>query len=391
MGDYDGIGLHDRTAHSHTFMGMRPVGAKTLSHISNSSSESARDLEYHDGSMWGLCRTVDVEDLENEETSGKACDEMLTSKIPLQDTSYDAVVMALVCLEDEGYRNRHGQAALLQFLTGLSLHIMVVIVQVSIVVFLLVTTTQTAAQPYRDDIEGKTKIILDAVASHTYLAIDGPGMTLCQEMDTLQGAHFLIQFIWSARMLQEFVDVMWRLVHVYGMAQGQVDQGGIVEDDDGHILIAHNNACVTWMCMLISPIPQVLCAVFLWWTGAKFLFFAHTMGVLIMKAISIAFITSLDEMMYKSFAPKGFKEVVHKTRYLYCRGRPHYHWHMWGVSIAKVAFALTLSCFVYWGVYGNVTAFRGACWKYWGEFPSDIPHRGNETMFTSLLKGLELA
>lgn len=343
--------------------------------------------------MWGLCRTVDVENLEGEETCGRASDEMLTSKIPLQDTSYDAVVMALVCLEDEGYRNRHGKAALMQFLTGLSLHIMVVIVQVSIVGFLLVTTTQTESLPYRDDIEGKTKIILDAVASHTYLPIDGPGMTLCQEMDTLQGAHLLIQFIWSARMLQEFGDVMRRLVHVYGMeGQSESAEGGMLEeDDDGHILIVHNNACVTWMCMLISPIPQVLCAAFLWWTGAKFLFFAHTMGVLIMKAISIAFITSLDEMMFKSFAPKGFKEVVHKTRYLYSRPKPNYHWHMWGITVAKVAFTLTLSSFIYWGVYGNVTAFRSACWKYWSVFPSDIPHRGNETMFTSLLKGLELA
>lgn len=366
---------------------MKPVAATSL--LSRGSAESAESSvrEFELGCMFG--KGGDDDDLEGEVVEEKA--DLITTKVPLQSTSYDAVVMALVLYEDEEYRNEHGKAALMQFLTGFILHVGVVALQMTVVGFLLLTTTQSEADPFRDDIEGKTQIILNAIRTRTHIPIDGPGMTLCQEMDTLQGAHLLVQFIWSARMLQEFADAMWRATYVSNMGAHKVASlaDAVVEDADGHIVMTHTEPCPTLFLMLISPLPQSLCAVALWWTGAKFLFFAHTMGVLIMKAISIAFITSLDEMMYKSFAPRGFKETVGKTRYLYTKAKPNFHWNMWGISIAKMTFAVALSLFIYWGAFGHVTAFRGACWNYWDVFPNETPHRGNETLWTTFLKGIE--
>lgn len=317
----------------------------------------------------------------------------LSSKVSLDQTSYDAIVMVVVCVSDESYCQRHGPTITRMWLwTSILLHICVVAFQFAIVFCLLVTTAQTAADPFRHGIEEKTSTILQAAANQTHLRLDQSPIELCEQMDVLKGGHLLIQIVWAARMLQEFTESIWRAFYIFTLHQQHDNSiSALQEEPDGDILILHTSPGLCCLFLLISSVPQCSCAVLLWWTGAKFLFFATSMGVLIMKAISLAFVTTLDEMMFKSWAPQGFKDLVGNCKYCIGSVRLPRHLYMWGACILKFVISVALAIFIYWGVFGYVTSFRMACWEYWKVFPADIPHRGSESLWTTFLKGLEIA
>lgn len=319
----------------------------------------------------------------------------VNSQVDLEQTTYDAIAVVVICSQDSTYCERHGHiVARMWVLTAILLHIFIILLQLTIVVFLLVTTVHTSSEPWKAGVREKAQMILEAVAKQERLAVDQQPMASCEEMDVLQRGHLVIQFIWSARMLQEFVEAMWRAFYINNLrvqrSTSAHSERMLQEDAQGTILLTHTGPCTAWTLLVISSAPQMLCACLLWWTGAKFLFFAHSMGTLVMKSISIAFITTLDEMLFKSFASQGFKDVVKNTKYLFSTVKPNRHFYMWGVGVIKFLTAFGLAGFIYWGVFGHVTEFRTACWAYWNIFPADIPNRGNESVWNTFLESIDI-
>jgi len=128
---------------------------------------------------------------------------------------------------------------------------------------------------------------------------------------------------------------------------------------------------------------------FLYWLGAKFLFFTHRMDILVMKSVSLSFISQLDELLFSAYASLSFKSKLQRSCYVVDREKSSRNWYTWGHAAAQFLIALFLTIFVVWGVFGYITRHRAACYDYFKVFPKATPVRGDEPVWTTFLKGLE--
>eukprot|EP00928_Gymnodinium_smaydae_P027192 TRINITY_DN210_c0_g1_i3.p1 TRINITY_DN210_c0_g1~~TRINITY_DN210_c0_g1_i3.p1 ORF type:complete len:372 (-),score=39.98 TRINITY_DN210_c0_g1_i3:6401-7516(-) len=348
----------------------------------------------------------DTEDTASARNDSSAVDASVENKermvIGLQATPYDAVILALTLHTDKLYTKTHGNAGLfLQVLFGITLLVMSFSIQIILVVSLLVTTIYVEKDPYRKGLDEKYNVLSAALASNPPLrlnvddALEGDTLALCQTKSTLPLAHFLVLLLWNARMLAEIVDALWRLNVIRSLPV--IDVRGrqtypLIDDDNSngkeeHIVGITRRIRVVCHCLVV--LPQFLCAVLLWWMGTKFLFFAHSTDLLIMKAISLSFITQLDEIMFSAFGSLRFKARVNKASFRYYCDPPGWNWSMWGTSVVKFGVALGLLFFVHNVTFQKVTTFRYACDEYFKTYPLDYsPHY--ESIWTSFLEALEL-
>merc|ERR1712129_331038 len=110
----------------------------------------------------------------------------------------------------------------------------------------------------------------------------------------------------------------------------------------------------------------------------------------IMKAISLSFITQLDELLYAAFASNSFKARLKKATYLVVHEKPLWDWSSWGIVVFKIFVTISMTVLIIYGIFGHATAHRDVCFEYFAAFPSATPGRGDEPLWTTFLKGLEI-
>lgn len=316
----------------------------------------------------------------------------------LNANAYDGVILAITCFMDPGYVRNHGVGAtLLQVVMTVVLLGLSVIIEFMLIFMLLITNAQMIEDEFRHNIVNETIALEKAVSAvpPVQLANGALGTEHCtsgKALQTLPFAHHLIIFLWGSKMMSEFVDVAWRFALVCNMpvASAENDFELLNENDNGDVVITHQTHC-SKLCMLFCDIfPQALIATFLYWTGAKFLFFAQNMGVLIMKCISLYFIVSIDELLFSAFAGLRLKMRMKRSHVMYRVERPPWNWSMWGASLTKITVVIVLVILVQEVVFRDVTSLRRLCLRYFAAFPESRPIRGGDNLFTSLMKGLDL-
>jgi len=322
---------------------------------------------------------------------------------PLAPTSYDGLVLSLVSVEEWVYVERHGlMSTMCQFGFAAVLHIGSVLLQLGLVFYLLVTTIQTQADAFREGIDEKIVAIDTALRTQPQVPLAHYGETavaaleLCKTDGTLAKSHLLILLLWSVKMMQEMNDASWRLLLILGLpAADDGDQLLWEESKEAHegkdtkkrILIKRATTPIKVATCILVCAPQFICAAFLWWTGAKFLFFTSSMGTLIMKAISLSFILQLDELMFAAFASFRFKRRLKSASYEHLQGTPT-AFSVYGVGMLKFAAVVSSSLFFYQVVFHRVTRFRHLCDEYFEVFPYEWSEDGVESLW--FLRGLEL-
>jgi len=314
--------------------------------------------------------------------------------VKLRATAYDGVVLALVCLMDADYVTTHGfGCTCLQLVLVLCVHIASVLLQITVMIFLIVTVVQRQADPYRDGLPERTREIQAAITANPpqRLDEDDPALMFCNEMETLPHSHLLIIFLWSSKLLGELEDLVWRMTNVCKLPSVRGQHGKVLEkDEDGSIIITNLRSGAKILLVLVVCLPQTCCAALLYWLGAKFLFFTHRTDILVLKAVSLSFISQLDELMYQAYASISFKERMKKSRYAVELERPGRNWSTWGSTLFQLALSSALSIVVVFIVFGYITTHRHTCFDYFSAFPSTTPGRGSESVWTSFLKGLEI-
>lgn len=300
--------------------------------------------------------------------------------VGLSSTCYDGTAIALVSAFDPGYASLHGAGpTIIQFVFALFMHLSSISLQFIMVYGLLVTTVAGKEEPYRHNLDGITMAIQAALESDPPIPLSGEvplerdALNLCSKRQNVAMSHFLILFLWATKMSGEVVDTLLRLRIILRLPAADWEQPlleltGRATEDGGKAVIVRANLLMRVIFVLFISFPQMLACTFLAWTGAKFLFYTGDMGTLIMKSIGLAFIVTLDELLYTTFASARFQMLVSNSSYKIYAGRPNWHWEMWGLSVLKVGCVLLFTIFIWLVVFRKVTELRHMCDLYDARF-----------------------
>eukprot|EP00929_Paragymnodinium_shiwhaense_P022333 TRINITY_DN14298_c0_g1_i2.p1 TRINITY_DN14298_c0_g1~~TRINITY_DN14298_c0_g1_i2.p1 ORF type:complete len:479 (+),score=84.79 TRINITY_DN14298_c0_g1_i2:104-1540(+) len=297
----------------------------------------------------------------------------------LQLTPYDATVLSLTALWDRNFRYMRGKDAIgMLLVSSLVIHAVNITVQMILIFSLLATTIRDESKPYRDtdNLRAAIAALRDAVSSGVSLEdYDRASLTngqeqamqFCELMKTLPWSHTAVIFLWFTRMIQEWMDALRRFYYVMSLdwANSSEDEELIWinkatgSGNDKYLIYRTTLTIQIIFCIFVS-LPQFVVAFFLSWAGAKYLFFTHDMGTLVMKAISLSFIIQVDELMFLSFGSLRFKEQVKNTGYI-VDASGNEHWDLWGMSAVKIGAAVLVTYWVSHEAFRDVVSLRHLC------------------------------
>merc|ERR1712178_459871 len=80
---------------------------------------------------------------------------------------------------------------------------------------------------------------------------------------------------------------------------------------------------------------RFLTACFLTWSSARFLILSDSMTDVVLKAVSMQFVVSLDELLFRSFAPGVWRRKIVHTRFKF-QGVMQSIWVQWMWSMSKM-------------------------------------------------------
>jgi hypothetical protein len=261
-------------------------------------------------------------------------------------------------------------------------------IQLCLLYLFYTTTLENKEDPYEPaQLEPKEELLAAVLNAQVPLNITGSTLakdtlTLCIRDKTLPGSHLLMIFIWLTKMSMEFDDCFKRFK---GCWRAPLQDDVIVSIDpetDKHTIVSMSSM-LRVLCILLLCIPQFFIACVTSFVGVKFLTFALDMGSLIMKALSLGFIVTIDEVIYTVFAPKVFKKLLKDTKlwedrniwYADCLsgenlGESLKGWLgtlLWGAGILFFTF------FLYEGPFHELMSFKKQCHEYFLRYPEHTP------------------
>ncbi|OLQ05911.1 hypothetical protein AK812_SmicGene10860 [Symbiodinium microadriaticum] len=129
-----------------------------------------------------------------------------------------------------------------------------------------------------------------------------------------------------------------------------------------------------WMVFAIK-IPTIIIEIALLIAGMKFLMYCNALGPLIMKALGMAYIKTIPDIVFGGLSSKPFQAEVDKTS-LVARVPFLPAWDTWVSGAAKIVLHVSLAlwyCRVY---HGALQDFRMACFQYKYQFVFPTCHCG---------------
>mmetsp|Transcript_84954 Transcript_84954/g.263906 ORF Transcript_84954/g.263906 Transcript_84954/m.263906 type:complete len:731 (-) Transcript_84954:86-2278(-) len=136
---------------------------------------------------------------------------------------------------------------------------------------------------------------------------------LKESLRNVLGAHdgrllcIFCVLLWSLSILQELYSVrdfcrsIWRVSSRRATLFKEADGDGI--------RLKHLNSGRAFLITVFAVIPRIFIAIFLGWTGSKFLVFTTTMQDLLLNALALEFILSIDDVLFAVIVPRHVKDM----------------------------------------------------------------------------------
>lgn len=138
--------------------------------------------------------------------------------------------------------------------------------------------------------------------------------TLCQVPLSQPVLFVVLLSIWSSCVLIDFREtftyfiIWWRLPHPEDIGiPGAVT---VKHDQDGGLVIECASRMVKFRIFSLVLVPKAIIALILWWLGARWLTATPSFENLVLNAVALAFITDLDEIIYRALAADEVKSAT---------------------------------------------------------------------------------
>mmetsp|Transcript_51940 Transcript_51940/g.120706 ORF Transcript_51940/g.120706 Transcript_51940/m.120706 type:complete len:377 (+) Transcript_51940:57-1187(+) len=305
-------------------------------------------------------------------------------KLPLDMTTYDSIILAVVLVCDRHYLHTQGMKnAVMQLSCMLLLHTFVVASQFLLIYWTFLDTTME--DPF-DDPEKKLELVLNAtekglsLTNMTDWSFAHTTLEQCRRDTAKPACHLLVNMIWVIRMVQELSEAVWRFICLSRLQRVQ-QKGRLVDWVEGELhslpfLLKH--VLVMTVC-----VPQILIALALAWTGVKMLEEATSMTDIVLRALTLQYIIGIDELVFSAFSAVRYKHLMGSVKYVIVSGNPSTSWQVYGVNTIKIlGVSACLVCI--WAAFKHSHQLRVACHNYLDLFPKEM---GEETTHRRWLFG----
>mmetsp|Transcript_34908 Transcript_34908/g.97984 ORF Transcript_34908/g.97984 Transcript_34908/m.97984 type:complete len:402 (+) Transcript_34908:39-1244(+) len=309
-----------------------------------------------------------------------------TSLYPLQPRTGDGLVFALVstrdhllqrggaCIFDDGIRQE-----VLQLFFSILLHAIGIILQLAMIFLLWATTVEELEDPFEHGLEDKMIAIRRALASHppVPLSVDDPlqneTLRLCKMHHHMHFVHVIVLFLWGARMVVEASEILNRLAITTLIPEPNEDEPCIVYKDNKAV-IAYLDRPLRHLIILIVTVPRIVATVFLAWTGGKLFMFTHVMSQLIIPLLTLTYMTTVPNILFRGFTSLKLKEHVGGASYQFHNGLCYAskNCQMWGLTTIKLTVSVCFVVLIYNVVFKSVTEYRSLCGQYFDVFPPKL-------------------
>lgn len=314
-------------------------------------------------------------------TSMQTTNQMHYSRMQrLSASTYDGAILAAVALVDQEYLKVHSRAeTIFQFAFAWVLNGLNTVSQLLLVWMLYVSVIERQEALFEDT--GHPSII-ERIQHHISrgsplskdIEIEADILRRCSADETMPYAHMLVVLLWFSRMLVEcsesieYARIIWRMK----LGQQALEVRNILDDEDNIVEYKYLIVSIPWfMKVIISCFvtgTRVLTAVFLTWTSAKYLIMSNDMAHVLLKAVGLQFVVSLDELLFRSFSPGIFRRQVEHTHFSY-PAKVRTLWQQWMSSMWKVVGVILLSVTMSRFVFFRVFELREQCREYYSVFP----------------------
>lgn len=262
----------------------------------------------------------------------------------------------------------------LKNLVAFLLHFGVMASQFFLVVVLAVYMIQPLQRKFHEeDIAAKTVLLQNSIDLNRNLSqssdpLEQEALQICTGQVSVAWLAKVINFFWLVKMTMEVSDSFWMCFSFVKLPWPQKGQQEITVKDekDGTVYITHTTRGLWVYFLFLVNGPRLVASVVLGYIGMQFLFFAKTPAMLIMKSLSLAFVVTLDELIFGGLASSVFKKEVGKMKVSYKKQRDHKpeKWNQWGSTVTKCVIIFAILHIYVDVIHANMEHFRRTCSHY---------------------------
>lgn len=309
-----------------------------------------------------------------------ADDDGETIKMALKPDAYSAITFGLCRVFDYETNQKVSKSEIVgEFCVALSMHVLSVTMQFLLFLWLHFGSISESKKAYADA-DVKVSLFTNATSTNTSLAVTDPIMQHCCKDKAMAYAHLVMTFVWLLKMLGE----IWAsLRHAYVQmimpnAHNKHDELLKYEHPEklsmrqyeGAVTIVGVTPVTKAVLLLGVCLPKCVMAFLITYLGMEFLEFqAISFADLIMKSLALAFIATIDELIFGSLGPAKFKKEMKKAAFEFHESHYPHAWNIWGSTLCK-AVIVVAACIIYcWVIHADISNLRAECGNYKDKFP----------------------
>eukprot|EP00913_Durusdinium_trenchii_P019208 g18052.t1 len=274
---------------------------------------------------------------------------------------------------------------------------------------LYVSTVEGLFSPFAHGLQEQIQV-LDAALRGQRALNDDPiqkeALDLCVKQHSMGFIHLMVLSLWGAKLMTEVSESLNRLTILCLVEDPEQNnhEPHIQERGDRKMIIAYMTWKMKIVVIIVDIVPrrsdqlrkiELICTMFLMWTGGELFMLTHTMGSLrlgrvterfaIIPLLTLTYILTIPTILFTGFSSFKFKEKVEWTQYQYRSSARLFsaelvpqglalcytqkNCQMWGLTVIKAVATFLYVYMIYAVVFGNVTAYRNLCTRYLGTFP----------------------
>jgi len=286
----------------------------------------------------------------------------------LQEDAFDGAVLVLNQMADENYVSVKGYgAAVRNLIQGLLMYAFAYFSQALLIFMLLIYSDQRIQDPFEHGLGTMTKDLRSALDNGKQLDSTGHTMTMCMNDHSVPWSQSAVSFLWMCKTMPAVMEALWQIFLFRIMRNIQPGESIIEDVDSEKIAISKSSPCLKVLLTLLVGVPRLVIAVFLMATGMEYLMFCGSVGMLVMKALSLGFIIEIPKIVFKGLASKQFAALTSQCTF-HARGVRNVAWDTWASMATKCVVILVVTLW-YCRIYcGPLQAWRETCLAYKYEF-----------------------
>lgn len=304
-------------------------------------------------------------------------DEWEAAKLPFKPNTTGFFLFTVFQFFDKPTRKEVGYSrALSQLLASTVLHITNFSVQFVLTFALLMFSVERQEDKFQQgDLLSAAPELTEAAASGVELANNARNqevLALCHAEHHVPYTQSVILSLWCVKLLPPIIQsARFTFISLSHMPHMVAGTKSMVKMEGTKFMVVGMPCWLKVFVFLAANLPRVLLQIYLFYMGGEYLMFATSLNVLITKAVGLAFIKTMSELLFQGLASAKHQDRM-KEVFLSFHQRPSLQWwDDWGASMVKLGFCIGCSVLFCRVHHGDVQNFRDACFKY--HYAFDVP------------------